>query len=632
MMMAVLWIGTFVGIVLGFWHAGYVYEAVSGHRATTCRAKPAASRARAAYYALWTALLWVLFGACVSVLWVIACIIFVPAYLLHRPSTKLFDRVLTHTHSGDPGSVNAATCQPIDFSDVKRVAIIGAGVSGLSTARALLAQGLHVTVFERQGSIGGVWADGYVDFGVQTQKDLYELPDWPLPKDATNFTPGPEFQKYLEAYARHHGVWPHIRLDTAVTGISERPHGKGWLLTTAHQGGGEEQSDFDFVAICIGLYSAQPNMPDIPGRESFAGQLLHSGAVKAKEPLSGKQVIVVGYGKSATDIAVASAKVATDTTIVFRTRYWPLPAVLLGILPFKWAMLNRLMSTVILPYQNPTALERTTHSLGRPLVWLWWRLVELLVRFQCRLGSKFGTRLDLVPDEPAETGGFSEPTMLPRAEFYRLVRRGKIGARQGTIARLTRRAAILASGEELPADIIAMATGWKTDYAFLPEVIRNKLRLDADGLYLYRHILHPAVPRLAFIGNAATIENVSTYALQARWLAEVLGGRVSLPGSGEMLRQIAEMKDWKRSFMPKSQQRGARLLLHMLHYHDELLTDLGLSPLCKRGVFAPFKEVFAPYLPSDYRSVVAGQAPSGDATIVTNVPRAPASAIPPQAA
>lgn len=56
--------------------------------------------------------------------------------------------------------------------------------------------------------------------------------------------------------------------------------------------------------------------------------------------------------------------------------------------------------------------------------------------------------------------------------------------------------------------------------------------------------------------------------------------------------------------MPPSKGRAARLLLHMLHYHDELLEDVGVSPCRKRGVLAPFKEVFAPYQPSDYRDVI----------------------------
>ena len=62
--------------------------------------------------------------------------------------------------------------------NVRRVGIIGAGVAGLATAKTLLADGIDCVVFERGERLGGVWADGYSNFGVQIQKELYEFPDW----------------------------------------------------------------------------------------------------------------------------------------------------------------------------------------------------------------------------------------------------------------------------------------------------------------------------------------------------------------------------------------------------------------------------------------------------------------------
>ncbi len=72
-----------------------------------------------------------------------------------------------------------------------------------------------------------------------------------------------------------------------------------------------------------------------------------------------------------------------------------------------------------------------------------------------------------------------------------------------------------------------------------------------------------------------------------------------------MAREIAEMQAWKRAWMPFSHARGARLILHRLHYHDELLKDFGANPRRKTGLFAPFKELLAPYGPSDDRSIVS---------------------------
>ena len=88
--------------------------------------------------------------------------------------------------------------------------------------------------------------------------------------------------------------------------------------------------------------------------------------------------------------------------------------------------------------------------------------------------------------------------------------------------------------------------------------------------------------------------------------AELLKGNIPLPTLKQMQDEIAHMKEWKRSWMPFNASRGARLLLHMLHYHDELLRDFGANPLRKRGPFAPVKELFAPYQPSDYATIASG--------------------------
>ncbi len=120
-------------------------------------------------------------------------------------------------------------------------------------------------------------------------------------------------------------------------------------------------------------------------------------------------------------------------------------------------------------------------------------------------------------------------------------------------------------------------------------------------------MLQPKVPNLVFIGRASTICSVLTYSLQARWLAELIAGRHRLPESDAMLKEIEDMKAWKRAWMPFSASRGARLIVHMQHYHDELLRDFGANPLRKRGPWAPLKEVIEPYEPADYREIVSGE-------------------------
>jgi dimethylaniline monooxygenase (N-oxide forming) len=194
--------------------------------------------------------------------------------------------------------------------------------------------------------------------------------------------------------------------------------------------------------------------------------------------------------------------------------------------------------------------------------------------------------------------------MLPRPSFYRQLRSGETTPVEAEISAFTENSLRLTNGETLNVDVVVLATGWTSDHEYLAPEIRSALQFADDGLYLYRQMVHPAVEGLAFVGYTSTVSSVLTYNLQARWLADLLDGRHCLPSTSEMLSNIEEQRRWKRQTMPASKGRAARLVLHMLHYHDELLEDAGESPLRKRGFFAPFKEVFAPYEPSDYRDVV----------------------------
>src|SRR5215469_15994738 len=417
------------------------------------------------------------------------------------------------------------------WREMKRVGIIGAGVAGLATAKTLLANGLACTIFERGDKLGGVWANGYSNFGVQVQKELYEFPDWPLPSDAPNFTPGPIFQQYLEEYADFFHLRSHIRLRSRITKLTPQGGGTaGWTFSIEQDGTTYEQ-DFDLAVVATGLYSNSPNLPRVRGQEDFAGDIPHVSDVKTRAPLAGKRVAVVGYGKSATDIALEAAEVAKTVHLIFRDAHWPVPRMLAGILPWKWGMLSRLTGVLIPPYLRPTPIVRWINRLGRPLVWIFWRLVELLLYFQCRLGTKIAQGQNLVPSKPVEIDAFGESTMIPRPELYKLIRQGRITAHRTEIAAFTRDGVILRDGNTLGLDFVVFGTGWRNEYSFLSADVRDVLgKEDDDGFYLYRHMLHPDLPNLIFIGRTATYLNILTDCLQARWLANwLLGAFTFLP-------------------------------------------------------------------------------------------------------
>ena len=170
----------------------------------------------------------------------------------------------------------------MSWDTIRTVGIVGAGVAGISTAKILMGDGYECTIFERRDELGGVWADGYLNFGVQVQKELYEIPDWALPAETPDFTPGPAFQKYLSDYCDEFGVRSRIRFNAEVTGLAPRDGDRlGWVLTFDNNGL-ESNAEFDLVVICIGTFSNQPYIPNFPGREEFQGVVMHNSQLKSR--------------------------------------------------------------------------------------------------------------------------------------------------------------------------------------------------------------------------------------------------------------------------------------------------------------------------------------------------------------
>src|SRR5262249_48876450 len=242
-----------------------------------------------------------------------------------------------------------------------------------------------------------------------------------------------------------------------------------------------------------------------------------------------------------------------------------------GILPFKWGTLSRLTGALSPPYLRPTPVVRWLNGIGKPLVWIFWRLVELLLYVQCRLGTKSAKGKNLVPSTPVNIDCFGEATMVPRPALYKSIRHGLIAAHRTEIAAFTRDGITLRDGDTLRVDCVVLCTAWKNDYSFLSKEARETLGTDEDGFYLYRQILHPHWPTPLVTRRTSTFINTDAYCLRARGLAGLSAGRFVLPSREALLAEIAQLKAGNRAWMPFSAPRGARLLLHMLYYHDELL-------------------------------------------------------------
>src|SRR5947207_2759408 len=185
-----------------------------------------------------------------------------------------------------------------------RVCVIGAGVSGLVSCKALRDHGIDYSCFEASDDVGGNWyfrnpngrSSAYRSLHIDTSKERISFADFPMPAHYPDFPHHSELHAWLRDYADHFGLRESIRFNTAVE-RAERLDGGSWDVD------GER---FDALVVCNG-HHWDPRYPDFPGH--FDGPAIHShDYIDTRDPIDmhDKRVLVVGIGNSAVDILYAT--------------------------------------------------------------------------------------------------------------------------------------------------------------------------------------------------------------------------------------------------------------------------------------------------------------------------------------
>jgi putative flavoprotein involved in K+ transport len=177
------------------------------------------------------------------------------------------------------------------------VVVVGAGAAGLTTAAELRRRGVSPAVLERSDAVGAAWRSRYDSLHLHTIRRLSGLPGSPIPSGEGRWVSRDGFARYLERYAREHEL--DVRTGTAVERIDRA--GAGWRVTTW-----SGALEADAVVVATGNANV-PILPDWAGRDSFGGELVHSADYRNAEPYRGQDVLVVGSGNSAAEIATGLA-------------------------------------------------------------------------------------------------------------------------------------------------------------------------------------------------------------------------------------------------------------------------------------------------------------------------------------
>ncbi|KAJ1692999.1 hypothetical protein LUZ63_009697 [Rhynchospora breviuscula] len=516
----------------------------------------------------------------------------------------------------------------------KRVAVIGAGVSGLITCKQLLDQGFNPVVFESDSDIGGVWGHTLGSTRLQSLTIVYQFSDFPWPDSITDTRPhNSQVMEYIRSYASHFGLFRCIKFKHRVVSIEyigtdeekmvawESWAGNGeafgggqgvWLITVEHEGS-IETYQMDFVILCIGQHSGLPNIPKFQegkGPEVFQGQVLHSmdysnmGPKKAAELVKNKLVSVVGFHKSATDIAAECANVngsKLPCTMIIRSKAWNIPnhTVWFGI-PIALFYLNR-FAELLIHKPGEGVLLWLLATVLTPLGWLFSKFCESYFKF-CTPMKKYG----MVPDHSFFRATLSYAFTLLPEKFYDKVEEGSIILKKAKTFSFCKDG-VIPQGEDLPikSDLVIFATGFKAEQK-LKDIFKSSFfQSFVDGsrdspIPLYRECIHPRIPQLAIIGYCESAAGLFTTELRSKWVIHFMKGGFKLPSIASMENHMREKESSMRRYS-RGMSRGPSCFggAHTW-YNDQVCRDMGYNPKRKKGFLA---EWLIPSLPADYVDV-----------------------------
>ncbi|CAN1818686.1 Probable flavin-containing monooxygenase 1 [Linum perenne] len=456
------------------------------------------------------------------------------------------------------------------MEDEKKIAIIGAGMSGLLACKHLMEMGFTPTVFESSDCIGGVWSHTIESTKLQTPKSYYSFSDFDWPHSVKQTFPNHnQVLDYFKSYALHFNIIPRIKFNSKVVSIdyqlspfSSEDHISSWewwggtgdpfsaagkwnvyvqQQTASDSSSPVEVYQVDFVILCIGRYSGLANNPEFPinkGPQVFNGEALHSMDYSnmddeaAAEFTKNKRVVVVGFQKSAIDIAAEIANrngPKFPCTLLFRTVHWTVPELF---------------------------MEHSLKSFNR---------VSELMLHKPRPNNFY---------ERVSEGSL----LLVKSKSFSFCEKGVI---------------ITPEKPPIPADIVIFATGYKSTEK-LKSIFKSSYFQDS----IAKESIHPRIPQLAILGYADSASYLYTTEMRSKWVAHLLAGKFKLPAVREMEAETKDWEKWSRIYAKEDYKSSCTSVKLPIYFNDLLCKDMGLSPRRKNGALS---ELFGPYLPTDYK-------------------------------
>jgi 4-hydroxyacetophenone monooxygenase len=392
-----------------------------------------------------------------------------------------------------------------------RVAIIGAGMSGLLAAHRLHQAGVDFVVIEKNAEVGGTWFENsYPGCRVDNPNHNYSYSfaqrhDWPY-----HFSSQDVLLDYFRRCARDFGLRDTIRFDTEVVSASWSEPEARWTLRVRDGDGREHTIEADSVISAVGQLN-RPSFPPIEGRESFAGPSFHSAQWDHNVTLPGKRVAVIGTGASAVQFVPEIAETVDRLVVFQRTPPWfgPTPEyhdeVPAGL---KWL------------YAHVPSYSEWNRF------WIFWRMGDgalpgarvdpdwdgagrsvsaandlMRAMFTAYIEGQFADRPDLLPKVLPTYPPAAKRVLRDNGIWARTLKRDDVELVTEPIREITPTGVVTADGTTYPVDVIVYGTGFQAQRFLAPMTITGRGGIDLHEQWhgdarAYLGITVPGFPNL----------------------------------------------------------------------------------------------------------------------------------------
>ncbi len=405
-------------------------------------------------------------------------------------------------HDDDPRGIGWRDKPAAAVLEKFKVAVIGAGMSGLCAVIKLKAAGIPFEIFEKNDTVGGTWYENtYPGCGVDTPNHFYSYSFEPAHEWPDFYSKRDELYGYFERIADKYDLRRHIRFETEVETAEYDGAESVWRLSLRNADGARETKTARAVICAVGQLN-KPKIPDIPGLDGFEGPAFHTGHWQPEHDLGGKRVALIGTGASGTQVGPAIAGAVDRLTIFQRTPHWVIfnPNYMRSVSPGKrWALQHIPYYARWYRFQLFWGYSDGIHAALQ--VDPDWHLPAQSLnhrneRFRVNMIRHIEREVAGDPDLLARTVPPYPPygkRMLMDNGWYRMLTRDNVDLVTDGIERIEKDAIITRTGARFPADLIVLATGFQAARMLMPMKIVGR-----DGVVL-RDIWGEDDPR-AYLG------------------------------------------------------------------------------------------------------------------------------------